>query len=171
MKSCFLIIIFYIFSIYVFSQGKTYIENNINFINQSTDSSEVVTYVRMLPKIISIDSNVKDSIRYPQKAVKKGLQGIVRIECYIDDNDSSCCEKILTTSDQIFNDEAIKMVKKLNFMSAVQGENHKVGMFTIVMVHFYLKREKKWNFFSKKSVEKNKVIINRDLSISLYYEY
>jgi periplasmic protein TonB len=108
-------------------------------LNSTNDSGTVFTYVQLMPQFSEdIDKYLRDSIRYPDNAKKKNIQGTVYIEALIEKNGSISRVEVLRSPDTTFNNEAKRVVSTMPRWTPGKQNGVPVRVNYLIPVHFKL---------------------------------
>lgn len=106
----------------------------------SITENELIWLWETPPKCVNRDS-ISSFIIYPKQAIEDEIVGTVILELIIDKKGRPICPKILRSIRNDIDNEALRIVKKLNFSPAMQG-NEPVMSFITLPIEFNFKAER-----------------------------
>lgn len=85
------------------------------------------------------DDYIRKNVRYPEAALKKGIEGNVKVEFFVNKKGKVIKVSIVEGIDEIINNEAIRVVFSSPRWIAAEMEGKKISSKMTVTVKFYLK--------------------------------
>jgi periplasmic protein TonB len=125
MKQIISLFIFFCFAFTLFAQNKT---QQVTTDDEIFDNKNVDTPAEFKGGKDTLMTWLRDNKEYPQKAIKKRIQGSVIVILAIDENGKVIDFYIESDTDKLLNKEALRVVSKLpNFSPAIhKGKKVKV---------------------------------------------
>ncbi|MEA1897896.1 MAG: energy transducer TonB [Bacteroidota bacterium] len=108
----------------------------------SITENELIWLWETPPQCLNRDS-ISSFIVYPVKALKDGIEGTVILELIIERNGKPRCPKILRSIHEDIDNEALRLVKYLDFAPALQG-NEPVMSFITLPIEFNSKENRQF---------------------------
>ena len=86
----------------------------------------------------AMDSFIKEHLKYPEKALKKKIQGTVSVVIDIDGNGHVLRGKMKKKLGSGCDDEALRLCKLLKFSTSPKRKNRRITFHRTINIHFRL---------------------------------